>query len=426
MNEILFDEAKKYIPGGVNSPVRAFTAVGGVPKFIKTAKGACFWDEDNNRFIDYICSWGANIVGHSNTEVVKSVGYAIENGLSYGTPTEKETEITKIIISCLPSIEKLRLVNSGTEATMSAIRLSRGFNKRNKIIKFEGCYHGHYDSLLVKAGSGLSTLGSPTSDGVPEDFIKNTIVLPYNNSQAIIDTFNKIGNEISCVIIEPIVGNMNLIIPNNEFLQTIRNITLKYGTILIYDEVMTGFRVALGGAQIIQNITPDLTTLGKVIGGGMPLAAFGGRKDIMDKLSPIGNVYQAGTLSGNPIAVTAGIKTLEIIKKDNCFYQKLNDTNKYLTEGINNLANEYSLDISANYIGGMFGIYFNKIKPKNFADMEKSNFEQFKLFFNEMLKRGIYFAPSAFEAGFISIAHNKGLIDDTLNKIQNVFSIMSK
>ncbi|MBR7059903.1 MAG: glutamate-1-semialdehyde 2,1-aminomutase [Neisseriaceae bacterium] len=421
-NETLFEDAKKFIPGGVNSPVRAFGSVGGVPRFIRCAKGACVWDEDDRSYIDYIGSWGPAIVGHAHPEVIKAVSKAAESGLSFGAPTAGEIEIAKEIIKLVPSVEQVRLVSSGTEATMSAIRLARGFTGRDLIIKFEGCYHGHSDSLLVKAGSGMLTFGTPNSGGVPADFTRNTLVLPYNDCNAISDVFREYGKQIACVIVEPFAGNMNLVRPSTEFMQTLRTITQKHDAILIFDEVMTGFRVALGGAQSLHDIKPDLTTMGKVIGGGMPLAAFGGRADIMAKISPLGDVYQAGTLSGNPIAVTAGLKTLELIQKDG-FYENLTQQASKLTQGLQELANKYNIPLLADNVGGMFGIYFGLDKlPQNYQDMQKCDGKLFKKFFHAMLETGVMFAPSPFEAGFVSAAHDNEFINITLERAEKVFS----
>lgn len=421
-NESLFEEAKKFIPGGVNSPVRAFGSVGGVPRFIRCAKGACVWDEDDRSYIDYIGSWGPAIVGHAHPEVIKAVAKVAESGLSFGAPTAGEIEIAKEITKLIPSVELLRLVSSGTEATMSAIRLARGFTGRDLIIKFEGCYHGHSDSLLVKAGSGMLTFGTPNSGGVPADFTRHTIVLPYNDCFALNETFRKYGEQIACVIVEPFAGNMNLVRPSADFMQLMRNVTQEYGALLIFDEVMTGFRVALKGAQSLHNIKPDLTTMGKVIGGGMPLAAFGGRADIMEKISPLGDVYQAGTLSGNPVAVTAGLKTLELIQKEG-FYENLTQQTSKLTKGLQELAQQHNIPMLADSVGGMFGIYFGLEKlPKNYQDMQKSDNELFKRFFHAMLDTGVMFAPSPFEAGFVSAAHDNEFISITLERAEKVFS----
>ena len=423
-NETLFNRAKAIIPGGVNSPVRAFGSVGGVPRFIKKAQGAYVWDENGTRYTDYVGSWGPAIVGHAHPEVIEAVREAALGGLSFGAPTEAEIVIAEKIAELVPSVEQLRLVSSGTEATMSAIRLARGFTGRDKIIKFEGCYHGHSDSLLVKAGSGLLTFGNPSSAGVPADFTKHTLVLEYNNTAQLEETFEKIGGEIACVIVEPFAGNMNLVRPSENFVRALRSLTDKHGAVLIYDEVMTGFRVALGGAQSLHGITPDLTTMGKVIGGGMPLAAFGGRKDIMACISPLGGVYQAGTLSGNPVAVAAGLKTLEIIRREG-FYENLTTRTEQLVKGFQTAANKAGVAFTADSVGGMFGLYFADHAPQNYADMARSNTDGFKHFFHGMLERGVAFGPSAYEAGFVSAAHTPELIDETVAAAEAVFAAMA-
>ena len=423
-NETLFDRAKAIIPGGVNSPVRAFGSVGGVPRFIKKAQGAYVWDENGTRYTDYVGSWGPAIVGHAYPEVIEAVREAALGGLSFGAPTEAEIVIAEKIAELVPSVEQLRLVSSGTEATMSAIRLARGFTGRDKIIKFEGCYHGHSDSLLVKAGSGLLTFGNPSSAGVPADFTKHTLVLEYNNTAQLEETFEKIGGEIACVIVEPFAGNMNLVRPSENFVRALRSLTEKHGAVLIYDEVMTGFRVALGGAQSLHGITPDLTTMGKVIGGGMPLAAFGGRKDIMACISPLGGVYQAGTLSGNPVAVAAGLKTLEIIRREG-FYENLTARTEQLVKGFQTAAAKAGVAFTADSVGGMFGLYFADHAPQNYADMARSNTDGFKHFFHGMLERGVAFGPSAYEAGFVSAAHTPELIDETVAAAEAVFAAMA-
>ena len=409
-NEVLFERAQKTIPGGVNSPVRAFRQVGGTPRFVTKAKGPYFWDAENKRYIDLIMSWGPMIVGHANPEVVEAVKQAAETSFSYGAPTEGEIELAERICALMPSVEQVRMVSSGTEATMSALRLARGYTNRDLIIKFEGCYHGHADSLLVKAGSGLltfadSTQNAPSSGGVPQDLVKHTLVLPYNDVEAIEEVFKKQGDQIAAVIIEPIAGNMNLIQPSKEFLSAIRSLTEKHGSVLIYDEVMTGFRVALGGAQSLQGIVPDLTCLGKVMGGGMPMAAFGGKKEIMSKLAPLGNVYQAGTLSGNPVAVAAGLKTLEIISREG-FYECLTGQTQKLMAGLKHAADKANIPFAVDSVGGMFGFYFADAIPNSFEAVTKTNIESFKKFFHLMLDQGVYLAPSAYEAGFTSIAHD--------------------
>jgi len=419
-NQSLYEQSKLYIPGGVNSPVRAFSSVGGTPIFFKRGLGSRLWDEDDKEYIDYINSWGPMILGHANHEVLTAVHDASKNSLSFGAPTSRELDMAEEIVKLVPSIEQVRLVSSGTEATMSAIRVARGFTGRDKIVKFEGCYHGHADALLVKAGSGALTFGQPSSAGVPTDVAKHTLTLPYNDSQALQDLFSKLDGEIACVIIEPIVGNMNLIVPHQEFLETLRSLCTKYGTVLIFDEVMTGFRVALGGAQALFNVIPDMTTLGKVIGGGLPVGAFGGKKEIMQQLAPLGPVYQAGTLSGNPVAVAAGLKTLELIQEPD-FFKKLSITTKQLTDGLTLSAKERNIDFCARNVGGMFGLYFSKTPPNSFEEIMASNRDLFKKFFHLMLSQGVYFGPSAFEAGFVSAAHTSVDIKQTINAANNAF-----
>ena len=424
-NAVLFERAQKTIPGGVNSPVRAFRQVGGTPRFITKAKGPYFWDAENKRYIDLIMSWGPMIVGHAHPEVVAAVQKAAETSFSYGAPTEGEIELAERICELMPSVEQVRMVSSGTEATMSALRLARGYTNRDLIIKFEGCYHGHADSLLVKAGSGLltfadSTQNAPSSGGVPQDLVKHTLVLPYNDVAAIEEVFQKQGDEVAAVIIEPIAGNMNLIKPSKEFLAAIRNLTAKHGSVLIYDEVMTGFRVALGGAQSLQGITPDLTCLGKVMGGGMPMAAFGGKKEIMSKLAPLGNVYQAGTLSGNPVAVAAGLKTLEIISREG-FFECLSSQTQKLMAGLKLAADKAKVPFSVDSVGGMFGFYFANEIPSSYEAVTKSNIEAFKKFFHLMLDEGVYLAPSAYEAGFTSIAHDNEVLDGIILAAEKSF-----
>ena len=423
-NEQLFTRAKAVIPGGVNSPVRAFGSVGGVPRFIKKAKGAFVWDENGKRYIDYVGSWGPAIVGHAHPEVLEAVREAALGGLSFGAPTEAEIVIAEEICRLVPSVERLRLVSSGTEATMSAIRLARGYTGRDQIVKFEGCYHGHSDSLLVKAGSGLLTFGHPSSAGVPADFTKHTLVLEYNNVAQLEETFAQAGSQIACVILEPFAGNMNLVRPTREFIHALRELTAKHGAVLIYDEVMTGFRVALGGAQSLHGITPDLTTMGKVIGGGMPLAAFGGKREIMDCISPLGSVYQAGTLSGNPVAVAAGLKTLEIIQRPS-FYENLTARTEQLVHGLKQAAAQTGIAFTADSVGGMFGLYFSGSLPQNYADMAASNIEAFKTFFHGMLNRGVAFGPSAYEAAFVSAAHTEELVAESVAIAADVLAHMA-
>ena len=420
-NETLFTRAQKSTPGGVNSPVRAFRSVGGTPRFIKKAEGPYFWDADDKRYIDYIGSWGPAIVGHTHPKVVKAVQDAVTKGLSFGAPTEGEILMAEKICQLVPSIEQVRLVSSGTEAAMSALRLARGATGRDTVIKFEGCYHGHADSLLVKAGSGLLTFGNPTSSGVPADFAKHTMVLDYNNCEQLEEVFKSKGSTIACVIVEPVAGNMNLLPASLEFLQTMRRLCTQHGALLLFDEVMSGFRVALGGAQSIYGVTPDMTVLGKVIGGGLPVAAFGGRADLMQHLAPIGGVYQAGTLSGNPVAVAAGMATLEIIQQPG-FYESLTKQTKKLTDGLSTVAKEVGLDFCANAVGGMFGIYFTQSVPTNYAEMMECDKNRFNTFFHLMLDRGVYLAPSAFEAGFVSAQHDDAIINETLRCAREAFT----
>ncbi|MDK4577019.1 glutamate-1-semialdehyde 2,1-aminomutase [Kingella kingae] len=422
-NEQLFERAKQIIPAGVNSPVRAFGSVGGTPRFIKRAQGAFVWDENGTQYTDYVGSWGTGIVGHAHPEVVEAVREAALGGLSFGAPTEAEIIIAEEIAKIVPSVARLRLVSSGTEATMTAIRLARGYTGRDKIVKFEGCYHGHSDSLLVKAGSGLLTFGNPSSAGVPSDLTQHTIVLPYNDVDALNQAFSEFSDQIAGVILEPIAGNMNLVRATPEFVQALRQLTEQHGSVLIYDEVMTGFRVALGGAQSLHGIMPDLTTMGKVIGGGMPVAAVGGKKEIMDCISPLGGVYQAGTLSGNPVAVAAGLKTLEIIQRPN-FYEDLSARTAQLAQGLTQAAQNAGVTFSADSVGGMFGLYFANQFPKTYADMAASNVDGFKQFFHGMLDKGVAFGPSAYEAGFVSAAHMAELIDETIDVAKTVFAQM--
>ena len=420
-NETLFTRAQKSTPGGVNSPVRAFRSVGGTPRFITKAEGPYFWDADDKRYIDYIGSWGPAIVGHTHPKVVKAVQDAAAKGLSFGAPTEGEILMAEKICQLVPSIEQVRLVSSGTEAAMSALRLARGATGRDTVIKFEGCYHGHADSLLVKAGSGLLTFGNPTSSGVPADFAKHTMVLDYNNCEQLEEVFKSKGSTIACVIVEPVAGNMNLFPASLEFLQTMRRLCTQHGALLLFDEVMSGFRVALGGAQSIYGVTPDMTVLGKVIGGGLPVAAFGGRADLMQHLAPIGGVYQAGTLSGNPVAVAAGMATLEIIQQPG-FYESLTKQTKKLTDGLSTVAKEVGIDFCANAVGGMFGIYFTQSVPTNYAAMMQCDKNRFNTFFHLMLDRGVYLAPSAFEAGFVSAQHDDAIINETLRCAREAFT----
>jgi len=427
-NEELFLRAQKTTPGGVNSPVRAFRQVGGVPRFVSRAQGAYFWDADGQQYIDCIGSWGPMIVGHAHPEVVKAVQEAAAHSFSFGAPTEGEVVMAERICELMPSIEQIRLVSSGTEATMSALRLARGFTGRDLIIKFEGCYHGHADSLLVKAGSGMltfadNTQNAPSSGGVPQDLVKHTLVLPYNDVEALQLAFKQHAGKIAAVIVEPIAGNMNLIQPSAEFVKAMRELTTQDGAVLIYDEVMTGFRVALGGAQSLHGITPDLTCLGKVMGGGMPMAAFGGRSDIMNKLAPLGNVYQAGTLSGNPLAVAAGLANLDIITRPG-FYENLSAQTKKFITGMADRAKQAGVTFSVDSVGGMFGLYFAPSVPTSYAEVTASDIEAFKRFFHLMLDNGVYLAPSAYEAGFISMAHDDAVLDAMFVAAEKSFATM--
>jgi glutamate-1-semialdehyde 2,1-aminomutase len=416
----LFEKSQRVIPGGVNSPVRAFRSVGGTPIFFREAKGAYLWDVDGNKYIDYIGSWGPAILGHAHPEVVKAVQDRAAKGMSFGAPTEAELELAERLVELLPSIEQVRLTSSGTEATMSAIRLARGFTSRTKIMKFEGCYHGHGDALLVKAGSGALTFGHPSSAGVPADVVANTLVLSFNDLDELKKTFAQIGDELACVIIEPIAGNMNFVMPSNEYLHTLRALCTKHGVVLIFDEVMTGFRVGLNGAQGHYGITPDLTTLGKVIGGGMPVGAFGGRRDIMAHLAPLGGVYQAGTLSGNPVAVAAGLKTLELVAKPG-FFDALSASTAAMVNGVIGAAHKAGIPMSGASLGGMFGLYFREKLPTNYAEVMEADRDRFNIYFHGMLSRGIYLAPSAFEAGFVSAMHDAKDIDATISAAHEVF-----
>jgi glutamate-1-semialdehyde 2,1-aminomutase len=422
-NQTLFDQSQITIPGGVNSPVRAFRSVGGTPVFFNRGKGATLWDEDGKSYIDYVGSWGPAILGHAFPKVVKAVQEAAARGLSFGAPTSRELEIAELLCKLVPSMEQVRLVSSGTEATMSAIRLARGYTGRTKIIKFEGCYHGHADFLLVKAGSGALTFGHPTSAGVPEEVAAQTIVLDYNNAAQLERTFAEIGKEVAAVIVEPVAGNMNLVKPTPEFLHTLRDLTKMYGAVLIFDEVMTGFRVSLGSAQGLFGIVPDLTTLGKVIGGGMPLAAFGGKREIMQQLAPLGPVYQAGTLSGNPVAVAAGLATLRLLQAPG-FYDRLATTTRKLTDGLTAAAREAGFVFSAQAVGGMFGLYFRSEPPTSYAEVMECDKDAFNRFFHGMLEEGVYLAPSAFEAGFVSATHGDAEIDATIAAAKRVFAQM--
>lgn len=420
-NEVLFDRAQESIPGGVNSPVRAFRSVGGAPRFIEKALGPHMFDIEGKRYIDYIGSWGPMILGHTNPKVIEAVKHAVDNGLSFGAPTKAEVLIAEEIKKLIPSIEEVRLVSSGTEAGMSAIRLARGYTGRNKIVKFEGCYHGHSDSLLVKGGSGQLTFGTPSSAGVPEAVTNDTIVLEYNNPQMIRELFDKQGDEIACVIVEAVAGNMNMVPATQEFLNAMREETAKHGAVLIVDEVMTGFRVALGGAQSVYGIDPDITMFGKVIGGGMPVAAFGGKRDIMNCVAPLGPVYQAGTLSGNPVAVACGLATLKEIQAPD-FYKRLSAQAAKLVRGLGEAAKKHGVQFSAQSMGGMFGIYFRGSCPTSFKEVMECDGERFKTFFHAMLDNGVYLAPSIYEAGFVSITHDDSIIARTLEAADKAFA----
>jgi glutamate-1-semialdehyde 2,1-aminomutase len=417
----LFSEASRYIPGGVNSPVRAFRGVGGEPIFIERAAGAYVYSHDGKRYIDYVGSWGPMILGHANPAVVRAVQERAALGLSFGAPTEIETRVAQKICELVPSIELVRMVSSGTEATMSAIRLARGYTGRDKIVKFEGCYHGHSDSLLVKAGSGALTLGVPTSPGVPKELAAHTITLAYNDIAQVQQLFNDRGDEIACVIVEPVAGNMNCVLPVPGYLEALRSVCDQHGAVLIFDEVMTGFRVALGGAQALYSVKPDLTTLGKIVGGGMPVGAFGGRRDIMECIAPIGPVYQAGTLSGNPVAMAAGLATLEALCEPG-FHARLTEKTTRLIEGIENAARSMNLPLSTNHLCGMFGLFFiDKAPVRYFREVMACDVERFRRFFHSMLEEGVYLAPSAYEAGFVSAAHTEEDIDLTITAARNAF-----
>ena len=423
LNQILFDRAAKVIPGGVNSPVRAFRAVGGTPRFISRAQGAYIWDANGQRYIDYIGSWGPMILGHGHPAVVEAVQKAVLEGFSYGAPTEREVELAEAILQLMPSMDMVRLVSSGTEAAMSTIRLARGATGRSKLIKFEGCYHGHSDSLLVKAGSGALTFGNPSSSGVPADLAQHTMVLAYNDPQQLADAFAEHGAKIAAVIVEPVVGNMNLIAPTAEFLKAMRELTTKHGAVLIFDEVMTGFRVGLTSAQGLYGIKPDLSTFGKVVGGGMPLGAFGGKREIMEQIAPLGPVYQAGTLSGNPIATAAGLATLKLIQAPG-FYEALTAKTKALCDGLVAAAKIHGVAFAAQNIGGMFGLYFAEKCPGTYDEVLACDKEAFNRFFHAMLDAGHYFAPSAFEAGFVSAAHSDADIAGTIAAAKAYFATL--
>ena len=421
-SEALFLQAQKHIPGGVNSPVRAFKAVGGTPPFIVKADGPYIYDADGKQYIDYVQSWGPMVLGHNNDKIRQAVIDAAQNGLSFGAPTESEVTMAELVNSLVPSMEMLRMVNSGTEATMSAIRLARGVTGKDKILKFEGCYHGHADALLVKAGSGALTLGVPSSPGIPEDFAKHTLTMEFNNLASVKQAFEQYGDDIACIIVEPVAGNMNCIPPVDGFLQGLRDICDQYQSVLIFDEVMTGFRVARGGAQEHYSVVPDLTCLGKVIGGGMPVGAFGGKAEIMRQIAPTGPIYQAGTLSGNPVAMAAGLAALTQIKAEG-LYEQLSNTTAQIAEGIKAIANKYGVPMTVNYAGSMFGIFFTDIeRVTNYQQAINCDTETFNRFYHGMLKRGVYMAPASYEAGFVSAAHSPEIVEKTLLVADEVFA----
>ena len=423
-SEDLFLQAQQHIPGGVNSPVRAFKAVGGTPVFFERALGAYAWDVDGKRYIDYVQSWGPMVLGHAHPEVINAVIETAKFGLSFGAPTERETTLAEKLCELMPNMDMVRFVSSGTEATMSAIRLARAFTRRDKIVKFEGCYHGHSDSLLIKAGSGALTMGVPSSPGVPAVLADHTITLDYNDSQQVRDFFAEQGDKIACIIVEPVVGNMNCVPPIAGFLETLREVCDQYGSLLILDEVMTGFRVSHTGAQGYYNIKADITTLGKVIGGGMPVGAFGGRRDVMQMIAPSGPVYQAGTLSGNPVAMAAGLKTLELLQQPD-FYQKLTARTTQLVEGLQKLADAAGIPFTTNHVGSMFGFFFtHEAKVTNFKQVMACDIPRFNKFFHGMLERGVYLAPASYEAGFMSAAHTNEDIENTLKAAKEVFATL--
>ena len=423
-NHDLFTQAQKHIPGGVNSPVRAFKGVGGDPIFFREGKGAWITDAEGKRYIDYIGSWGPMILGHAHPNVISAVQESVTHGLGFGAPTEIEIEMADTLCRLVPSMELVRMVSSGTEATMSAIRLARGFTGRDKIVKFEGCYHGHADSLLVKAGSGALTLGEPSSGGVPASLAEHTLTLTYNDLDSVRDCFSELGDQIACIIVEPVAGNMNCIPPSEGFLQGLREICDQSGAVLIFDEVMTGFRVSLGGAQEYYDVKPDLTTLGKVVGGGLPVGAFGGKREVMECIAPLGSVYQAGTLSGNPVAMAAGLSTLKLIQAPD-FHKKLSATAKTLVEGLQQRADKAGIPLTTNQVGGMFGVFFTDEKQvTSFEQVSQCDQERFKKFFHGMLDEGIYLAPSSYEAGFVSAAHGEAEIQATLDAAEKVFATL--
>ncbi len=423
-SETLFARAQKTIPGGVNSPVRAFKAVGGTPRFITKADGPFIWDVDGNKYIDYVQSWGPMVLGHNNNDIRDAVVAAAQNGLSFGAPTEAEIIMAEKITELVPSMEMVRMVNSGTEATMSAIRLARGYTSKNKILKFEGCYHGHADALLVKAGSGALTLGVPSSPGIPEDYAKHTLTVEFNNLESVQHAFNEHGDDIACIIVEPVAGNMNCIPPVPGFLEGLRSICDDYNSVLIFDEVMTGFRVARGGAQEKYSVKPDLTCLGKVIGGGMPVGAFGGRRDILTHIAPTGPVYQAGTLSGNPVAMAAGLAALSQLQNAS-LYDSIFENTQLLAEGFRDLAHSHNIPMTINIAGSMFGLFFTDVEQvTNYQQAINCNTTQFNQFYHGMLNEGVYLAPASYEAGFVSKAHTKEIVELTLRAADKVFSTL--
>jgi glutamate-1-semialdehyde 2,1-aminomutase len=423
-NHELFQRAQKHIPGGVNSPVRAFKGVGGDPVFFREGRGAWLTDAEGKQYVDYIGSWGPMIVGHAHPEVLSAVTEAVKHGLGFGAPTEVETTMADLVCDLVPSMDLVRMVSSGTEATMSAIRLARGYTGRDKIVKFEGCYHGHADSLLVKAGSGALTLGVPSSAGVPAALAEHTLTLRFNDMDSVRECFEQLGDDIACIIVEPVAGNMNCIPPEPGFLEGLREVCNQYGSVLIFDEVMTGFRVALGGAQAHYGVTPDLTTFGKVIGGGLPVGAFGGKREVMEHIAPLGPVYQAGTLSGNPIAMAAGLATLNLIKQPG-FHDDLSAATSKLVHGLQQAADEAGVPMTTNHVGGMFGLFFTQDKKVSyFEQVANSDQERFRKFFHAMLDRGVYLAPSAFEAGFLSAAHGDSEIAATISAAKEAFATL--
>ncbi|HOV26212.1 MAG TPA: glutamate-1-semialdehyde 2,1-aminomutase [Pseudobacteroides sp.] len=425
-SRLLFEKSKAFIPGGVNSPVRAYKSVGMTPPFIKSAKGSKIIDADGNEYIDYVGSWGPMILGHAHPEIVEEIKKACEDGTSYGAPTHRELILAEMITNAVPSVEMVRMVSSGTEAVMSAVRVARGFTGRDKIIKFEGCYHGHSDGLLAKAGSGALTTGVPDSAGVPSDYAKNTIIVQYNNLDELENVFKRHGDEIAAVIVEPVAGNMGVVLPDDGFLKLIRELTLKYGVVLIFDEVITGFRISYGGAQGYFGITPDMTVFGKIIGGGMPVGAYGGRKDIMSMVSPIGPVYQAGTLSGNPVAMAAGIKTLEILRDNPCIYRKIEENAIRLEKAFLESSSKYGIPVKVNRIGSLLSVFFTEEDVVDLKTAMTSDLGKFQAYFQDMLQSGIYIAPSQFEAVFVSNAHEKEDITKTINAVDYAFSRLAR